>query len=199
MSLLANTEQRPAMRAAQLAPHTTSPDFLHRVLHAQRLLVEERAGAGGAFAGAVVIDDVAAVQADVLGAFAADFEDRADLRIERADHAGDGFEFVLEEEAQHLGDGAAAGAGDADAFDAVFGDHVRRTRAADRRWIGWGCRRCGGNRRAPAAAAGGPGEAEPGCVAHRASRTPRSSGAPRAASLRLIAPISRPILMPISK
>ena len=63
-----------------------------------------------------------AFQADVLGAFAADFEDRAHLRIERAHHAGDGFELVLEEQAQDLGDAAAARTRDADALDAVLRD-----------------------------------------------------------------------------
>ena len=63
-----------------------------------------------------------ALEADVLGAFPADLEYRADVRVERADHARDGFEFVLEEQPQHLGDGAAARTGDADAFHAVLGD-----------------------------------------------------------------------------
>ena len=70
-------------RARNWPSQTTVAHFLHRVLHAQRLLVEERPGAGRAFAGAVVIHDAAAVQADVLGAFAADFEHRAHLRVER--------------------------------------------------------------------------------------------------------------------
>src|ERR1039457_2207823 len=96
-------------------------DLFDRILHAQGLLVEDGAGAGGAFAGAVVIDDGRAFETDVLGAFAADFEDRADLRVDRADHAGDGLELVFEEQAQDTGDGAGAGAGDADAFDAIFG------------------------------------------------------------------------------
>ena len=111
-------DARGATGAGDHAAH-----FLHGVLHAQRLLVEERPGAGGAFARAVVIHDAAAIQTNVFGAFAADFEDRAHLRVDRADHAGDGFEFVLEEQPQHLGDGAAAGTGDADAFDAVLGNH----------------------------------------------------------------------------
>jgi hypothetical protein len=42
--------------------------------------------------------------------------------VKGAHGAGDGFELVLEEEAEHLGDGAAAGAGDANAFDLLLGD-----------------------------------------------------------------------------
>ncbi len=98
-------------------------DLFDRILHAKRLLVEEGAGAGGAFAGAIVIDDGGAFETDVLGTFAADLEDRADVRIDRADHAGDGLELVFEEQTQDAGDGAAAGAGDTDAFDAIFGDN----------------------------------------------------------------------------
>ena len=99
-------------------------DLFHAILHAQGLLVQKRPGAGGAFAGAVVVQDAAVFQTYVLRTFAADFENRSHLGIEGADHAGDGLELVLEEEAEHLGDGPAAGAGDADAFDQVFRHHL---------------------------------------------------------------------------
>ena len=99
-------------------------DFLDRVLHAEGLLVEEGAGAGGAFAGAVVVHDAALLQADVFGAFAADLKDRADVRIEGADHARDSFELVFEEEPENFGDRPAARSGYANAFDTGFGDDV---------------------------------------------------------------------------
>jgi hypothetical protein len=50
-------DARRATGARHHAPH-----FFHRVLHAQRLLIEERSGAGRALARAVVIHDVAAIQ-----------------------------------------------------------------------------------------------------------------------------------------
>ncbi len=62
-------------------------------------------------------------QPNVLRAFAADLEDRLHLRMKIAHHARDGFEFVLEVQAQNFGDRAAAGAGDADAFDARLRHH----------------------------------------------------------------------------
>ena len=119
---------RDARRAAGRAHQAA--DLLDRVAHAERLLIEERAGAGGALAAAVVIHDAGQcgigllLEADVLGAFAADFEDGAGLRVEQADHPGDGFELVLEVDAEDLRDGAAAGAGDAHALDADLGDHL---------------------------------------------------------------------------
>ena len=139
-----------------------------------------------------------ALQPDVLGAFAADFEDRADLRVDRAHHAGDGLELVLEEQAQHLGDGAAARAGDADALDAVLGDGfvelVQQVvggldgAAGDAAVLGEH------QRRGPSSSV----RRNCGCAAQSASRMGRSAGLPRAASLRLMAPMSRPILIPIS-
>ncbi len=74
------TAPRDPCRASRRRDHLA--DLLHGVLHAKGLLIEERAGAGGALARAVVVHDIARIEADVLGALAADFEDGADLRIE---------------------------------------------------------------------------------------------------------------------
>ncbi len=110
-------------RGAACMGHQVAHLF-HRIPHAQRLLVEERSGARGALAAAVVVDDGWAIQTQVLRAFAADFKDGHRLRMEFGDHAGDGFEFVFEIQTQDFGDGAAARSGDADAFDGRFGYDV---------------------------------------------------------------------------
>ena len=185
------------MRAAQPACADQVAHFFHRILHAQRLLVEEGAGAGRALAAAVVVQDAAVFQADVLRAFAADLEDRLHVRVEGAHHARDGFELVLEVEAENFGDGAAAGAGDADAFDAVF----RHGLVEFVQQVVGGLDGAAGDapvfgKHQRAAVEGVRRKA--GLAAQRASRMGRSSGLPRAAILRLIAPMSRPILMPIS-
>ena len=97
-------------------------DLLHRVLHAQRLLIEERPGTRRALARPVIVHDAAAIEPDVLRAFPADFEHRAHLRVDRPHHPRDGFELIFEEQPQHFGDGAAARAGYAYAFHLGFGD-----------------------------------------------------------------------------
>ena len=80
----------------------------------------------------------------------------------------------------------------------VFRHGLIELAAAGRRWTGWGCRRCAGNRRARSGRPSSSPRRKSGWAAQRASRMGRSAGLPKAASLRLIAPMSRPILMPIS-
>ena len=74
----ASRDPRRATRTAHQVAH-----LFHRVLHAQRLLIQERPGAGRALARAVVILNPAVLQADVLGTLAAQFEHRAHLRDTR--------------------------------------------------------------------------------------------------------------------
>ena len=109
MSLLANTEQRPAIRAAHPARAHHFAHFFHRILHAQRLLVEKRPGARPRIRRSGRNRLMSRrPPADVLRALAANLEHRADLRVERAHRARDGLELVLEKQPEHLGDRPAA-------------------------------------------------------------------------------------------
>ncbi len=104
-------------------------DLFYGVAEAGRLLIDERAGTSGAVATGGVVDDAQVLrvaarffEVNVLGGFAAHLEHGAHARIEDAHALGDGAEFVLEIDAEDLGDELAAGAGDANAFDALFGN-----------------------------------------------------------------------------
>ena len=184
------------MRAAALGRADDIADLFDRILHPQRLLVEKRPGAGGAFAGTVVIDDVRAFQPNVLGAFAADLEHRAHLRVERADGARDGLEFVLEKQPEHLRDGPAPRPGHADAFD----PRLRNRRVKLVQQVVGGLNRAAGNapisgeHQRPAAERA---HAELGIGGAQGFEHRPVRRSPRAASLRLIAPMSSPILMAI--
>ncbi len=97
------------------------------VAEAGRLLIDKGAGAGSAVATGGVVNDAQVlgftgriVEVDVLGGFAAHFEDGAHARVEDAHALGDGAEFIFKIDAENLGDELAAGAGDANAFDALF-------------------------------------------------------------------------------
>ena len=93
-----------------------------------RLLVHERAGAGGAVAVGLVVGDagaadVARLQTDELGGLAAHLEDRLRLGMQRGDAARDGLELVLEGGVERRSDEAPAGAGDAGAVHGALGQH----------------------------------------------------------------------------
>ena len=127
MSELAKTVQRPAMRAgfsdwrAMAANSSSIGDA-----EALGLLVEKGAGAGGAEVvhGHVAEDHAleggVPVDGEELAVLAADLDDGADVGVEAADGAGLGDELVDVEAAEQVGDGATAGAGEADAGSARF-------------------------------------------------------------------------------
>ena len=98
------------------------------VQQAAGLLVHEGAGAGGAVAVRLVVEDagaadVARLQTDELGGLAAHLEDGLRLGVQRADAPRDGLELVLEGGVERRGDEAPAGARDAGAVHGALGQH----------------------------------------------------------------------------
>ena len=85
MSLLANTEQRPAICAARGVREHDVADLLDREPQPAGLLIEEAARAGRAVAVGLVVDDaeaavgLVALEEDVLGVLAAHLEQRQRL------------------------------------------------------------------------------------------------------------------------
>src|ERR1035441_3251526 len=112
----ASRNPRRASRAAHQFAH-----LFHRVLHAQRLLVQKRSRAGRALARAVVILNPPVLQPYVLGTLPAQFEHRAHPRVPGGHHARDRLEFVLEKETEHLGNRPASAARHSNAFHAILG------------------------------------------------------------------------------
>ena len=106
MSLLAKTEQRPAICAAAFRSQRDRPEVLDAEPETAGLLVQERPGAGGAVAVGAVVGDpeptVAAValEAHVLRVLAADLEQRQHARQQELDRPGEGPELVRRLEAQ---------------------------------------------------------------------------------------------------
>ena len=96
-----------------------------------RLLVHEGAGAGGAVAVGLVVDDagatdVARLQTDELGGLAAHLEDGVGLRLQSRDAACDGLELVLKGGVERRADEAPAGPGDASPAQRALGQHSQQ-------------------------------------------------------------------------
>ncbi len=94
-------------------------DVLDVVQQATRLLVHERARAGGAIAIGLVVDDAGApalingLETDELRGLAAHLEDRVRIGVQSGDAPGDGLELVLEPGVERLADETPAGTCDA--------------------------------------------------------------------------------------
>ena len=100
-------------------------DIFDVVQETARLLVHERARAGGTVAVGLVVRDAGAaavrLQTDELGGLAAHLEDCHDLRMQAGEPPGDGLELVLVRGLQHLAEEPATGARQAQPFDVLAG------------------------------------------------------------------------------
>ncbi len=119
MSLLAKTEQRPAILAVRGRSGRDPSDVLDVVLEAPGLLIEEGAGPGRAVAVGLVVGDAeipalrVALEEEDLGGFAADLEEGADVGGDGPGRGRQSAELVLAGHVDQRAEQGRAGAGGA--------------------------------------------------------------------------------------
>ena len=146
MSDFANTEQRPAIRAAHFACDDNIADLFHAILQPRGLLIEKRSRSRSTFpAGGIVGNSggigiavrtcgllaVAARQPQVLGTLSTNFKYRSHLRINVTDGAGDGLKLIFSFRTARLRDQPPSRPGHAK--PAIFGRDGKQASSSSRR------------------------------------------------------------------